>query len=70
MDMIVNGFKWVVDKLGMSIPNIAKHDMSAAEPDETSAERKSRFADFCNTEDDIKEDIAMEATISDDWDDV
>lgn len=61
MDMIVNGFKWVVDKLGMSIPNIAKHDMSAAEPDETSAERKARFAEMIAVEEDIKEDIAMAA---------
>lgn len=61
MDMIVNGFKWVVDKLGMSIPNIAKHDMSADEPDETSAERKARFAEMVAVEEDVKEDISMAA---------
>jgi hypothetical protein len=51
----------------MNIPNIAKHDMSAAEPDETSEERKARFAEMVAVEEDIKEDIAM-ASPSDDWD--
>jgi hypothetical protein len=58
MDMIINGLKWVVNQLGMNIPNIAKHDMSAAEPDETSAERKSRFAEMVAVEEEIKEDLA------------
>ena len=58
MDMIINGLKWVVNQLGMNIPNITKHDMSAAEPDETSAERKSRFAEMVAVEEEIKEDLA------------
>ena len=58
MDMIINGLKWVVNQLGMNIPNIAKHDMSAAEPDETSEERKARFAEMVAVEEEIKEDLA------------
>jgi hypothetical protein len=58
MDMIINGLKWVVNQLGMNIPNIAKHDMSAAEPDETSAERKHRFSEMVAIEEEIKADLA------------
>jgi hypothetical protein len=68
MDFIIEALKKAAFFLGLHVPDVVNDDLGS---DESSAERKSRFAELVAVEEDIKEEVASNesyALETDDWD--
>ena len=63
MELLKTLFVKALSFAGFNIPDVAKDDLGAMDVDETSEERKSRFAAFADAEEEVKEEAAEDAAI-------
>lgn len=68
MELLKTLFVKALSFAGFNIPDVAKDDLGAVDVDETSEERKSRFAAFADAEDEIKEDVSFRQQMEEDMD--